>query len=167
MHAQSLSHVRLSVALWTVALQAPLSMRFPTQEYCSDLPFPTQGIFLTQGSKKNHVSCISFIGRQILYHCATGEAPLYQCFCSVTKPCLTLCDHLDCSMPGFSVRTISQSLLKFMSIELVMLSNHLILCCSLLLLPSIFLSIGIFSSELALTSGSQSIGASASASVNI
>ena len=41
MHAQSPSHVRLSVALWTVALQAPLSMRFPTQEYWSDLPFPT------------------------------------------------------------------------------------------------------------------------------
>ena len=46
--------------------------------------------------------------------------------------------------------TISQSLLKFMSLESLMLSNHLILCCSLLLLPSIFLSIGIFSSELAL-----------------
>ena len=38
-------------------------------------------------------------------------------------------------------------LLKFMSIELVMLSNHLILCCPLLLLPSIFPSIRIFSSE--------------------
>ena len=37
--------------------------------------------------------------------------------------------------------TISWSLLRFMSIELVMLSNHLILCCPLLLLPSIFPSI--------------------------
>ena len=46
--------------------------------------------------------------------------------------------------------TISQSLLKFMSIELVMLSNHLILYCPLLLLPSIFPSIGVFSDELAL-----------------
>ena len=43
--------------------------------------------------------------------------------------------------------TNSQSLLKFMSIELVMPSNHLILCCPLLLLPSIFPSIRIFSSE--------------------
>ena len=51
MHAQSLSHVRLFVTLWTVALQAPLSMRFPMQEYWSGLPFPTQGVFLTQGSK--------------------------------------------------------------------------------------------------------------------
>ena len=46
--------------------------------------------------------------------------------------------------------TISQRLLKFMSIDLVMLSNHLILYHSLLLLPSIFPSIGVFSSELAL-----------------
>ena len=45
--------------------------------------------------------------------------------------------------------TISQSLLKFMSIELVMLSNHLILCHPLLL-PSIFPSIKVFSNELAL-----------------
>ena len=45
--------------------------------------------------------------------------------------------------------TIFQSLLKFMCIEPVMLSNHLILCCSLLW-PSVFLSTRVFSSELAL-----------------
>ena len=43
--------------------------------------------------------------------------------------------------------TNSQSLLKFMSIESVMPSNHLILCCPLLLLPSIFPSIRVFSKE--------------------
>ena len=43
--------------------------------------------------------------------------------------------------------TITQSLLKLMSIELVMPSNHLILCCPLLLLPSIFPSIRVFSNE--------------------
>ena len=43
--------------------------------------------------------------------------------------------------------TISWSLLKFMSIESVMLSNHLFLCCLLLLLPSIFPSIRVFSKE--------------------
>ena len=43
--------------------------------------------------------------------------------------------------------TISQSLLKLMSIELVMPFNHLTLCCSLLLLPSVFLSIRVFSNE--------------------
>ena len=46
--------------------------------------------------------------------------------------------------------TISRRLLKFISIELVMLSNHLILCCPLLLLPSVFPSIRVFSNELAL-----------------
>ena len=46
--------------------------------------------------------------------------------------------------------TISQNLLKLMSIELVMPSNHLILCCPLLLLPSVFPSIMVFSSESAL-----------------
>ena len=46
--------------------------------------------------------------------------------------------------------TISLSLLKLMSIELVMPSNHLILCQPLLLLPSIFPSIGVFSNESAL-----------------
>ena len=46
--------------------------------------------------------------------------------------------------------TISQSLFKLMSIKLVMLSNHFILCCPLLLLPSIFPSIRVFSDELAL-----------------
>ena len=45
---------------------------------------------------------------------------------------------------------ISWSLLKLMSIELVMPSNHLVLCCPLLLLPSIFPSIRVFSNELAL-----------------
>ena len=46
--------------------------------------------------------------------------------------------------------TVSQSLLKFMSIESVMPSNYLILCCPLLLLPSMFPSIRVFSSESAL-----------------
>ena len=46
--------------------------------------------------------------------------------------------------------TISQSLLKLMSIESVMPSNHLMLCCPLLLLPSIFPSIKVFSNESAL-----------------
>ena len=47
--------------------------------------------------------------------------------------------------------TISQSLLKFMSTESVMLSNHLILCHPLLLLPSVFPIIRVFSSESALS----------------
>ena len=38
-----LSYVQLFVTPWTVARQAPLSMRFPRQEYCSELPFPSPG----------------------------------------------------------------------------------------------------------------------------
>ena len=53
-----------------------------------------------------------------------------------------------CLAPLFS--TICQNLLKFMSMESVILSNHLILCHPLLLLPSIFPLIRVFSSELAL-----------------
>ena len=59
--------------------------------------------------------------------------------------------------------TFSQSLLKLMSIQSVMPSNHLILCCLLFSLPSIFPSIRVFSRLIA--SGVQSIGVSASASV--
>ena len=61
--------------------------------------------------------------------------------------------------------TVSWSLLKFMSIELVMLSNHLILCCPLLLLPSIFPSIRVFPMSQLFTSGGQSIGTSTLARV--
>ena len=61
--------------------------------------------------------------------------------------------------------TISQSLFKLMSIESVMPSNHLILYRPLLLLPSVFPSIRVFSNELALCIRCQNIGASASASV--
>ena len=61
--------------------------------------------------------------------------------------------------------TVSQSLLRFMSTELVMLSNHLIFCRPLLLLPSIFPSIRVFSSKSALYIRWQRIGASSSASV--
>ena len=53
---------------------------------------------------------------------------------------------------------IYRSLLKLMSIELVMPSNHIFLCCPFLLLPSIFLSIRVFSNELALRIRYQIIG---------
>ena len=57
------------------------------------------------------------------------------------------------------------SLCKLMSIELVMTSNHLILCCSLFLLPSIFPSIRVFSNESVLCIRWPKFGVSASASV--
>ena len=57
---------------------------------------------------------------------------------------------MNCSTPGFHILTISHSLLKVMSIELMLPSIHLILCHPLLLLPSIFPRIRVFSNESAL-----------------
>ena len=57
---------------------------------------------------------------------------------------------MDCSMLATLPVTNSQSVLKFMSIELVMPSNHLIFCHPILILPSIFPSIRVFSNESAL-----------------
>ena len=65
------------------------------------------------------------------------------CHCSVPQSCPTLCNPMDCNTPDLS----SQSLLKLMSIESIMPSSHLIPCHSLLLLPSILLSIRVFSNE--------------------
>ena len=69
--------------------------------------------------------------------------------CSVSQSCLTICDLMDCSTPGCRLLsfTITQSMLKLMAMESVMPSNHLILCPLLLLLPSIFPSIRVFSNE--------------------
>ena len=68
-------------------------------------------------------------------------------FSSVAQLCLTLCHPMDCSMPGFPAHHQLLSLLKLMSIESVMPSNHLILCRPLLLLPSLFPSIRVFPNE--------------------
>ena len=57
---------------------------------------------------------------------------------------------MNCSMPGFLVLHHRWSLLKLLSIESMMPSNHLVLCRPLLLLPSIFPSISVFSNESAL-----------------
>ena len=69
------------------------------------------------------------------------------CCCSVAKSHVTPWTAACQASLSF---TISQSLLKFMSIELVMPSKHFILCCPLLLLPSIFRRIRVFPNESAL-----------------
>ena len=92
------------------------------------------------------------------------------CCCSVTKLCPNLCDPMNCNKPGFPVlhylpelaelhsnsRTLMPSLMPF---------NHLILCCLLLLLPSVFPSIRVFPMSWLFASGGQTTGASASASL--
>ena len=66
---------------------------------------------------------------------------------SVAQSHPTLCDPMDCSMPGFPVHHQLPDLLRLMSIKSVMPSNHLILCCHLFLLPSVFPSIKVFSNK--------------------
>ena len=63
MYTQRLSLVRLFATPWTVALQAPLSMWFPSQENWSGLPFPLLGIFLTQGSNLASLASPALAGR--------------------------------------------------------------------------------------------------------
>ena len=83
---------------------------------------------------------------------------------SVAQSCPTLWDPMNHSTPGLPVHQNSWSSAKPMSIKLVMPSNNLILCRPLLL-PSIFPSTGIFQMNQLFSSGGQSIGISASASV--
>ena len=68
-------------------------------------------------------------------------------FSSVTQLCLTLYDPSTATRQASLSITNSRSLLKLMCIELVMPSNHLIFCRPLLLLPSVFPSIRVFSNE--------------------
>ena len=76
-----------------------------------------------------------------------------------------LCDPMDAARQASLFITNSWSLLKLISIESVMPSNYLILCRPLLLRPSIFPSIRVFSMSQLFASGGQSIGVSASTSV--
>ena len=77
-----------------------------------------------------------------------GQWPLYVFqFSSVALLCPTLCDLRTVARQASLSLTNSRSLLKFMSIKSVMPSNHLILCCPLLLLSSILPSIRVFSNE--------------------
>ena len=93
---------------------------------------------------------IQSMGSQRVGHDWATNILLSYCCCSVTQSCPTLCDPMDCSMPGFPVLHHLPELLKLMSIESVMQPNHLILCRPLLLPPSIFPSIRVFSNVSAL-----------------
>ena len=71
---------------WTVAHQAPLSMRFSRQEYCSGESFPSPGIFMTQGLNQHLLHC-----KWILYCWAIREAPLSVAASNMHSPSLLLC----------------------------------------------------------------------------
>ena len=71
-------------------------------------------------------------------------------FSSVAQLCPTLCDPMNHSTPGLPIHHQLPESTQTHVMKLVMPSNHLILCCPLLLLPSIFPSIRVFSTESAL-----------------
>ena len=84
-------------------------------------------------------------GQHFLHLKCRGNWENSGCCCSVTQSCPTLFDPMNCSTLLSFI--ISQSLLKLMSVESMMPSNHLTLFCPLLFLLSIFPSIRIFSNE--------------------
>ena len=86
-------------------------------------------------------------------------------FSSVTQSCPTLCDPMNRSSQASLSNTNSQSLPKLMSVESVMPSSHLILCCPLLLLPQSLPASKSFPMSQLFAWGGQSIGVSALASV--
>ena len=143
------SHVRLFAAIWTVACQASVHGIFQAI-------LKWVAIYYSRGSSwyrdKTHMSYFSCIGRRILYHqhhhssnySSISQGYISVQFSLITQSCLTLCDPMDCSTQSLSI-TNFQSPPKLMSIESVMQSNHLILCRPLLLLPSIFPSLRVFS----------------------
>ena len=130
---KSLSRIRLVATPWTVAHQAPPSMGFSSQEYWSGLPLPSLGQILLH---KDYIILPSQL------HCM--KVPSVQFSHSVMSDSVT--PWTAAHQASLSI-TSSWSLLKLMSIKSVMPSNRLILCCPLLLLPSIFPSIRVFSYE--------------------
>ena len=141
------SHVQLFAILWTVACQASLSIGSSRQGYWSGLPFPPPEDLPNPGTEPASLMSPALAGG-FFTTSATWEALI--CCYSVAKSYSTLCHFMDCSTLRSLSLTISWNFLKRMFIELIMPSNHLILCHPLFLLPSIFPSIRVFSNELAL-----------------
>ena len=134
MHVCSVTSIISDAAtLWIVANQASLSMGFSRQEYWSGLPCPAPGI---------EPPGVEPMSPALQVASLPTEPPQFSCLVMSDSeaPWTRACQA------SLSI-TNSWSLVKLMSIMLVMPSNHLILCHLLLLLPSIFPSIRIFSNE--------------------
>ena len=67
---------RLFATLWTVAHQTPLSMEFSRQEYWSGVAMPSSR-GSSQPRYQTHVSYVSYIGRQVIYHSCPLRSPCY------------------------------------------------------------------------------------------
>ena len=121
-----------------------------------------------QPRNQTHISCISHIGKWILYHWPTWEAchiNLSCCCCSVAQSCLTLCDPMGCIMPGFPVLhhlpELTQTHVHWVC-DAIQPSHPLVPFSSCL---QSFPASGSFPMSWLFRSGGYSIGASASASV--
>ena len=95
--------------LWTVAHQTPLSTGFPRQEYWSGLPFPSSGDLPDPGTK---AACPTLAGR--LFTAEPAEKSYIYIWSEVKwsevpQSCPTLCDPMDCSLPGSSIHGILQA----------------------------------------------------------
>ena len=153
----------------------------------STLSTSVRSIYLILISKLNHVSNLKSVLNSKLFHYFNLKAFIF--FLKINAPWIPRnlqLYELDCFIfvsvqslsrvrlfgtPRTAARQASLSIansrssLRLMSIESVMPSNHLILCRPLLLPPSVFPSIRVFSNKSILHSGDQSIGALASASI--
>ena len=132
-----------SATPWTVARQASLSVGFSQQEYWNGVPFPPPGYLPDAGIKPP--SCV---GWGFFTTSATWGA-LCEQFSSVqslSRVRLSVTPWTAARQASLSIAN-SRSSVRLMSIESAMPSNHLILCCPLFLLPSIFPSIRVFSNE--------------------
>ena len=131
---------------WNVVHQIPLSMGFSRQEYWSGLPCPLPGDLPNPGTKPRsptfQADSLSAEQQGKPKNTGMGSLSLLQWIFPTQESNEGL---LHCRQ----ILDISQSLLKFMSTESVIPSNHLILCHPLLLL-SIFSSIRVFFNESAL-----------------
>ena len=128
---QLLSRVWLFATPWTAAGQASLSIT-------------------NSQSLLKLMSIESVIPSNHLFCCLPLQLSDFYQFSSVAQSCPTLCDPMNHSTSGLPVHHQLPEFTKLTSIELVMPSNHLIFCCPLLLLPSIFPRIRVFSNESAL-----------------
>ena len=152
---ESLSCVQLFATPWVVVCQAPLSMEFSKQEYWSGELFPFPGDLPNPGTEPRSPALqVDSLpseppGKPRNWHTYTQFSSVL----SLSHVRLFATPWIAASQASLSITNSwvdSWSLPKPMSIESVMLSNHLTLCRLFLLLPSIFPSIRVFSNESAL-----------------
>ena len=147
--AMAAASARREVVLWCVSLSAattaaPARREYTHLQFLPPLEFSSSFAACTLSTLSSMNSVIRET-QQDDWCCEQNQ------FSSVARSCPTLCDPANRAARQASLSiTNSRSPLKPMSIESVMPSNHLILCRPLLLLPSIFPSIRVFSNESAL-----------------